>query len=64
MKDIVVITDVIGKLATTERNRILNKNQTTIELEISRIEKQSTTEITKITKQLADLVSNFSPKKS
>lgn len=60
-KDPAVITDVIGKLATTERNRILTKDQTTVELESIRIEKQGTTDLAK---PLADLISSLVPKKS
>lgn len=58
--DTTTINSVISSLATTERNRILNKNQTTIELEAVRIEKHSTVDISKL---LTDLVSSLAPKK-
>lgn len=59
--DATTINAVIITLAATERNRILNKNQTTIELEAARIEKHSTVELNKL---LTNLVSSFAPKKS
>lgn len=40
-KEASLLADVIGKLAATERNHILSKEQTTIELEKVRIDKES-----------------------
>lgn len=40
-KDATVLFEVIGKLAATERNHILSKDQTTIELEKVRIDRDS-----------------------
>lgn len=59
--DTETIKSVINSLANTERNRILNKDQTTIELETIRIEKQSTIDIGKL---FTDLVSSIAPKKN
>lgn len=52
-----VRNDVISKLASTERNHVLEKGQTTVELEKSRIEKEGLSEVAK---HLAELL----PKKS
>ena len=59
--DPAVINAVINTFAATERNRILNKDQTTVELEAARIDKQNSSDLAK---QLADLASALAPKKS
>ncbi len=59
--DTETIKSVINSLANTERNRIINKDQTTIELEAIRIEKQSTVDMGKL---FTDLVSSIAPKKN
>jgi len=55
-----VITEVIRKLATTERNRILSKTQTAVELEAAKLDKGGLAELAK---QLAETVQILLPKK-
>jgi len=42
-----LVADIVAKLATTERNHILSKDQTTVELEKARIDKDSKGELAK-----------------
>lgn len=42
-----MVADIVAKLATTERNHILSKNQTTVELEKTKIDKDSKSEFVK-----------------
>lgn len=53
----VVRNEVISKFASTERNHVLEKDQTTVELEKSRIEKESLSEVAK---HMADMLSKKS----
>lgn len=46
-KDSALLADVVGKLASTERNHVLSKNQTTIELEKVRIDRDSQSSMVK-----------------
>ena len=47
-----MISDIVSKLALTERNHILSKDQTTVELERARLEKDSKSEIAKYVAEL------------
>ncbi len=42
-----MVADIVAKLATTERNHILSKDQTTVELEKAKIDKDSKSELVK-----------------
>lgn len=42
-----MVADIVAKLATTERNHILSKNQTTVELEKAKIDKDNKSELVK-----------------
>lgn len=54
------INSILVNLASTERNRIISKEQTTIELETIRIEKQSASDLIK---KFTEITSIISPKK-
>jgi len=47
-----MVADIVAKLATTERNHILSKDQTTVELEKARIDKDSKGELAKYVAEL------------
>lgn len=47
-----VVSDILSKIATTERNHIISKDQTTVELEKARIEKDGKSEIAKYLSEL------------
>lgn len=50
--DPAVVSDILSKIATTERNHILTKDQTTVELEKARIDKDGKSDIAKYLAEL------------